>query len=157
MKLILPIVLALLGLGAGLAAGHFLRPPPEAGGDSSEKVAAVQPEKGEEGSPSEFIQLDKQFVVPLVETERVNGLVLLSLSLEVEPGMAETVFEREPKIRDRLLQAMFLHARSGGFGGEFTAGPAMADLRGSLRESARDVAGTAVRDVLVTDILRQDL
>lgn len=67
------------------------------------------------------------------------------------------MFEREPKLRDAFLQAMFLHAQSGGFDGAFIAPGPMADLRGALRMAARDVIGPAVHDVLVTEIARQDL
>jgi hypothetical protein len=92
-----------------------------------------------------------------VHEERVEGLMILSLSVEVDEGLSDEVYTREPKLRDRFLQALFRHAQSGAFDGVFTAGPAMRDLRGSLLEEARSVLGPIVHDVLVTDILRQDV
>ncbi|MGM0585696.1 MAG: flagellar basal body-associated FliL family protein [Pseudomonadota bacterium] len=180
MKLLVPLLLALLGLAGGLAAGHALRPapPPETAGAEApapdDASAAETPAPPQTAGPVEphpdapppphdpevrrdYVELDRQFVVPLVQGERVEGLMILSLSVEVEEGLSDEVFTREPKLRDRFLRALFRHAQSGAFDGVFTAGPAMRDLRGSLLEEARSVLGPIVHDVLVTDILRQEV
>jgi hypothetical protein len=83
-------------------------------------------------------------------------MVVLSLSLEVAPGSTEAVYEREPKLRDALLQVLFDHANVGGFSGSFTDGSNLILLRTSLKEASALVLGTIVRDVLITDIARQD-
>ena len=168
MKLLIPLVLALAGLGGGLAAGHFLRPPSLAEGAEPQMAAAAPPTPARapltEDLPVydptlklEYVQLDRQFVVPLVGRDVVGALMIVSLSLEVEAGFGEEVHLREPKLRDMFLQVMFRHAQSGAFDGPFTSGPAMHDLRGSLLEAAQSVMGPLVRTVLVTDIVRQDL
>ncbi len=162
MRKLLPIVLAFIGLGAGAAAGHFLRPAGDAlaadsgelaggHGSSASDVASVTP------AQVEYVRLDKQFIVPLARDDRIVGMVLMTLAIEADPGSSDLVFQREPKLRDLFLQAMFLHAQSGGFAGAFTASSPMADLRGALRKAARDVIGPAAHDVLVTEIARQDL
>lgn len=110
-----------------------------------------------EVSGVQYVKLSKQFVVPVVADEKVAALVVMSLSIEIDASMMETVFLVEPKLRDALLRVMFLHANSGGFDGQFTGGEPMRDLRGSLREAARRVLGDSVSAVLVTDILRQDV
>ncbi len=159
MRKLLPILLAFIGLAAGSAAGHFLRPEAEIGaGEETETGghgAAVEAHAAPE--QAEYVQLDKQFVVPLVEDDRIVGMVLMTLAIEADPGSSDLVFEREPKLRDAFLQAMFLHAQSGCFAGASTASAPMADLRGALRKAARDVIGPAAHDVLVTEIARQDL
>jgi hypothetical protein len=174
MKLLLPLLIALLGLAGGLAAGHVLRPSPgqqaqtaEAGAAKETTAAATElrpetlpgapPERYDPKERRDYVPIDRQFLVPLVENDAVAAMMILSLTLEMEPGTRDAVFEREPKLRDRFLQVMFRHAQSGAFAGVFTAGPPMRDLRGSLLEAARGVLGPAVHDVLVTDILRQDL
>jgi hypothetical protein len=152
-KILLPIILGLSGLSGGLLAGHMLRTPdPLAALDASAVEAAPTPP-----ASSDFVPLEKQFIVPVVEDSQVGSLIVVSLSLEVEDGAAAAVGENEPKLRDRFLSAMFQHAESGAFSGVFTSGPAMADLRGALLEAAREVIGPVVRDVLLTDIFRQDL
>jgi flagellar protein FliL len=165
-----PILLALLGLGGGIGAGVFLRPPPEpdehaeteegehAEGEAKEAGAEEgEPEEGgaEEGGP-EYVKMNNQFIVPVVEKGRVAAMVVLSLSIEVEPGNTEAVYQREPKLRDVFLQVLFDHANVGGFSGSFTDGSNLVVLRTSLRESAVEVLGDALRDVLITDIARQD-
>ena len=106
-----------------------------------------------------YVKLDSQFVVPVIEDGRTISLVVLALSLEVEPGAGarEAVFAREPKLRDALLRVMFDHANAGGFSGGFTAEARIEGLRDALRESARAVLGPGLRDVLILDIARQEV
>lgn len=172
------MLLALAGLGGGVGAGLFLRPAAEAGdhaaadeaghaaeppatedahGDSAAKKGhgSVDPSDHAEGGP-EYVKMNNQFVVPVVEDGRVDALVVLSLSLEVASGNTEAVYLREPKLRDAFLQVMFDHANVGGFSGSFTDGSNLIVLRTSLKEAAAMILGTTVRDVLITDIARQD-
>jgi hypothetical protein len=159
-----PLLLALLGLGGGVAAGLYLRPSPqETTEDMSAETGADGPLKTEgaaspieDGSAPDYVKLNNQFVIPVVQKGRVAALVVLSLSIEVASGQSETVYQREPKLRDALLQVMFDHANVGGFSGSFTDAANLVVLRNNLREAATMVLGTVVRDVLITDIARQD-
>lgn len=163
MKKLIPLLLALIGTGAGVGAGIYLKPEPaetEAAhpcGEVEEVVAAkpAKDEKGEGGT--EFVKMNNQFVVPVVVGERVRALVVMSLSLEVPGGQVEAVFSREPKLRDAFLQVLFDHANVGGFEGSFTRAGNLDILRTSLREAATKVMAGYVRDVLITDIARQDM
>ena len=92
----------------------------------------------------------------VVVAERVVALVILSLTVAVTTGSREAVFATEPKLRDSFLQVLFDHANAGGFDGAFTQTGRMAQLRKALLEPARVVLGDAVKDVLITDIVRQD-
>jgi hypothetical protein len=82
--------------------------------------------------------------------------VVLTLTIEVESGENELVYDREPRLRDALLRVMFSHANVGGFDGSFTAVESMTPLREGLREAARQVLGAVAHDVLIMDIVRQD-
>jgi hypothetical protein len=150
MRKLLPLVLALIGLGVGGGAGMALRPPPPDAAETPE-VPPTEP-----ATPPEYVRLSNQFVVPVVEGGRVSAMVILSLSLEVIPGSTEGVFAREPKLRDALLQVLFDHANAGGFRGSFTDGANLVILRQALREAAARVLGDRVTDVLIADIVRQD-
>ena len=173
MKLLVPLVIALVGLGAGVGAGIALKPAPEehAGAEAAcehppcEDAAPDPFAAGGHDRPGEdvelaYVPLQKPFVVPVFDGEKVVAMVVLSLSVEVpadhEPeAMVEAI---EPRLRDGLLKAMFLHANSDGFNGTFTTGRKIEDLKASLLASARQVMGRdAVFDVLITDIARQDL
>jgi hypothetical protein len=160
---LLPITLALAGLGGGVAAGWFLRPehvPPNSTNETQDPDSVLEegPDvtASEEAVEPEYVKLNNQFIVPVVEQGRVSAMVVLSLSLEVATGSTETVYDREPKLRDVFLQVLFDHANVGGFSGSFTDGANLVVLRNSLKEAAGLVLGTAVKDVLITDIARQD-
>jgi hypothetical protein len=171
---LLPVLLALLGLGIGLGAGFALRPgaapaahdaaPVEdAGGHGAEADPhAPAPEAGAhgdaaaEGAAQEYVKLTNQFVVPLLEGGKVSAMVILSLSVEVKTGQTADVYTKEPKLRDSFLQVMFNHANAGGFDGPFTDSANMIALRRALLESARQTLGESAQDVLITDIVRQD-
>lgn len=161
---ILPLLLALAGLGGGVAAGLLLRPAEDAAhanpeaADPDAPAEEAQPEAGhaEGEAVPEYVKMNNQFVVPVVEGGRVSAMVVLSLSLEVGTGSTEAVYTREPKLRDAFLQVLFDHANVGGFGGSFTDGANLIPLRTSLKEAAALIIGDAIRDVLITDIARQD-
>ena len=155
---LIPVLLALIGLGAGVGAGLFLRPAPEEHAPA-EDAAAVETHATEEADPEavpEYVKLNNQFVVPVMDGGKVISMVILSLSLEVETGTSEQVYAREPKLRDAFLQVLFDHANAGGFQGSFTDGANLVLLRRALMETAAGVLGEVVKDVLISDIARQD-
>lgn len=165
---ILPILLALIGLGAGIGGGIALRPNPEdqtlltpcgEDGDSHTTVSEAEQsgnvETDQQNSP-DYVKLNNQFVVPVVQDGSVTALVVMSLSLELNSGGPELVYQREPKLRDALLQVLFDHANAGGFDGNFTSGRNMEALRRALRESAINTLGPEVSDVLIVDVVRQE-
>lgn len=152
MRKLLPLLLALIGLGIGAAAGHYTRPAvTETDEAAQEGALAIPPE-----AQPDYVKLNNQFIVPVVEGGRVASMVVLSLSLEVAAGKSEMIYAREPKLRDALLQVLFDHANTGGFRGSFTDGSNLIQLRQALREQAIAVVGPEVRDLLITDIARQD-
>lgn len=182
MKMLIPVILAIFGLVGGVAAGHFMKPPAEMaeGGhadpahpapmaadhddghgdpppEDPSAIPVAADHDPEESEKYEYIALDKQFVVPLVNESRVHAMIVVSLSLEATIDGVDMVHRRSPKLRDVFLQVLFRHAHSGGFDGVFTGGQVMADMRAGLRDAAKGVLGDAVHDVLVTDIVRQDM
>ena len=159
MKKLFPVFLALIGLGIGLGAGVFLRPAPEETAQDPGAAGHAAPAPEAEVDPEtlpEYVKLNNQFVVPVLQDGRVTSMVIMALSLEVKMGAAEQVYSREPKVRDALLQVMFDHANAGGFEGAFTDGANLVFLRTALLEAAKSTLGDDVMDVLISDIARQD-
>lgn len=168
---LLPILLAIIGLGAGVGAGLALRPAPELAAndgtcpcDCAALTAALEEaglspdgETPQAQESSDYVKLNNQFVVPIVKAERIAAMVVLSISLEVPPGGSEAIYKREPKLRDMFLQVLFDHANSGGFDGAFTDGLKMDPLRTALLETSRQELGNSIRSVLITDVARQDM
>lgn len=161
---LIPIILALVGLGIGAGAGMMLQPDPKPAatnpcGDVDLEKHANPKEKMADKTPTdtEFVKINNQFVVPAVADGRVASLVVLSLNIEVDLGEREAVYKREPKLRDEFLQVMFNHANTGGFDGVFTQSSRLDPLRAALLEVARSILGNRAKDVLVTNIVRQDM
>lgn len=170
MKFLVPLIFAFAGIGAGVGAGIVLKPAPEAvtesegeqvaeGAEATPAKEAPKKSAKEEAVPTtEFVKLNNHFIVPILSDSRVQSMVVLGLDLEVSVGQGDTARQLEPKIRDALLSVMFDHANAGGFSGRFTSGTSMDSLRSSLREAARKAIGSdALKDVLITDIVRQDV
>lgn len=158
---ILPILLIILGVAAGGAAGLVLRPAPPAPSpeemkDAEEMVKDVKPKEMSKGATPAFVKLTNQFIVPIVAEEDVSALVVLSITLETSADATESLYNLEPKIRDTSLRVLFDHAYAGGFDGHFTAPPKLDTLRRSLLEAIGPISGGTVTDVLITDIVRQD-
>ncbi|MDJ0825803.1 MAG: flagellar basal body-associated FliL family protein [Rhodobacter sp.] len=164
MAKLFPILIALVGLAGGLGAGLALRPEPAAMPEMAEgnpcgdvaDAPAKPKDDTDENTTHDYVKLNNQFVVPIVDEGRVGSLVVMALSLEVPTGQTELVYDREPKLRDAFLQVMFDHANAGGFKGAFTSSSRMAVLRNALREVAQKTLGPAVSDVLIIDFVRQD-
>jgi flagellar FliL protein len=161
-KLIIPVALALVGLGGGVTAGILLKPTPEPAEPCDPETAECDPPPEDAAIHDlmidfEYVRLDGQFIVPIMEGDRVRAMVVLSLTIEAEAGLESDITAIQPKIRDAFLQVLFNHAQSGGFSGPFTTGQPMRDLRGALRARAQELLGPKAKGVLVTDIVRQDL
>jgi len=168
MNKILPVLLLLAGIGAGIGAGIMLKPETsdmvsnDPGIEASEHAAQddnydTSQDSQDQSDMPEYVELNNQFVVPVVRDDRVDSLVVVSLGVEVDPGAETDVYRREPKLRDVLLQVLFDHANVGGFHGRFTDGNTMDTLRVALTEAAQSVVGQTVRGVVITDIARQDV
>ncbi|SMX47412.1 flagellar basal body-associated FliL family protein [Actibacterium lipolyticum] len=156
---LVPVLLGVVGLALGAGAGHMMKPTvvDEAKEEATDTTQEKKPaKKDDENEAAEFVKLNNQFIVPVVENGRVAALVVISLSLEVTYGARAAVYEREPKIRDAFLRVLFDHANAGGFMGTFTNTTTMDSLRIALRETAQKVLGPDVTDVLIIDLVRQD-
>jgi len=164
-KKIFPVLLVIIGISGGVGAGLTLKPhdtemiDSQSCGPSGGKNLHANESRDESNITSaenEFVKLNNQFVIPVVLKDKVEALVVMSLSVEVSSGTAETVYRREPKLRDAFLQVLFDHANMGGFQGEFTDTNKLDVLRASLLEVAHSVLGADVAGILITDIARQD-
>lgn len=164
---ILPLVLMMVGTGAGLGAGIYLRPAPDSLPAAATDAHADATEtkdmhaKEEDADPHDanvqYIKMNNQFVVPVVKDKEVAALVVLALSLEVPENQQDSVYRHEPKLRDSFLQVLFDHANVGGFDGAFTSARNLGALRKALTEMAqKDMGKDTIQNVLITEIARQD-
>ncbi|SFB05385.1 hypothetical protein SAMN05421688_2593 [Poseidonocella pacifica] len=166
MKKLLPILLAIIGIGSGVGAGIMLKPSHEPVvaenpcespefPDEVHEAVATEPEEAPQGV--EYAEMSNQFIVPVVLNDKVTSMVVMTLSIEVPEGMSEEIYAREPKLRDKFLQIMFDYANMGGFKGNFTAASTLEPLRAMLITQAKRLLPGVASDVLILDIIRQDI
>lgn len=166
-KKLLPILIATVGIAGGLGAGFFLRPAPEpaevaeteANPEAPSHVTETEmpPIAAEATGDLDYLELEDQFVVPVVTDGKMQSLVLITLALETKPEAQEMIVESMPRLRGALLQVMFDYANIGGFDGPFTNSSRLERLRRNFFEVATSVFGQDVTDVLILEITRQDV
>lgn len=158
-KLFIPLLLGLLGGGAGVAAALFM---PEAAKDHTEmpdahKEVAHEAEAHDGGIVAEtYVKMPNQFIVPIVHDGAVRGMAVLSLSIGLTKDGEKNFKKKEPKLQGELLQVLFDFANAGAFDGAYTSGDKMQVLRQALLKKAKYVAGKDVGDLIINEILRQD-
>lgn len=178
---LIPLLIALTGLAGGLGVG-FIMQPSEEDLAHSEAVEGETHEEGQEeeghageapvcpptdaaghslppapDAPADFVKLANQFVVPVVVENDVDAMVVVTLSLEVEQGSQQEIYNMEPKLRDAFLRVLFDHANMGGFKGNFLNHLGLEALRTALRETGQKTAGPILYNVLIVDMVKQAL
>ncbi|WP_151718875.1 flagellar basal body-associated FliL family protein [Gemmobacter serpentinus] len=155
-NLIMLILVVLLVAGSGVAAGYFLRPPPDATAMADPDVDPGDETSDDPSETDEYAKMSNPFIIPLIEGARIESIVVISLAIEAKAGSIATVYDMEPKLRDAFLSVMFDHANTGGFRGAFTDGQNLERLRRQLRDVAVKLMPDTVKNVLITDIGRRD-
>jgi flagellar basal body-associated protein FliL len=158
MKKLLPVLIALIGLGGGVFGGAMLKPAPEmtehADAKGHDKAKDADAEHGEEHAEEEFVyaNLKKPFFVPVAQPGQRNMIVRLDIHLEVPEALSEKVTMQEPKLRDAFLRTVMNFSHEGGFA-RVKGGEGFIILRDDLLLSARAVLGQDVKNVLIGEIL----
>ena len=159
MKKLLPVLLAVIGLGGGAVAGAMLKPAPAPVEAEVEDHAALKAKEAEavaEGADEAFayVALDKPFFAP-VSHGSTNALVRIDLHIELPEDGREAVSRHEPKLRDAFLRTVMDFSERGGFA-RIRAADGFDILRDDLLLSARKVLGPSVRNVLIGEILTRN-
>ncbi len=181
LKKLIPVFAILLAAIGGLFGGDMLRPKgdgdaghaasegeghgegatPEAQaeaaeGHGAEAAGKKAAEAGQEAVATAFFRFPSQFFVPVMHGDRLDGMMVLTLTVEMPADQQEAIFKQEFRLRDAFLRSLLIHANTGGFDGNYTIEPRMRRLRESLMKTAVEVTGGIVTDVLIEDIARQD-
>lgn len=120
--------------------------------EPSEEGSEGGEEEAEGESASAWFSFPSQFFVPLVQRGEIDGMMVLTLTIETSSADLALVSEMEHRLRDALLRVLIIHANTGGFMGNYTDAPKLDRLREALLKAAVEAAGPAVRAVLVEDI-----
>ena len=174
MKQILPIVITLVAVaGAGFAAltikGGPATPPEAAdghgggGGHGDGHGGGVKKVKGHGdghggggGSGYGYFNFRRNFIVPVIGKERVQALVLISVSIEMPEDKIEEVQTREPNIRDAFMKALLAMSYEGVFNQDITNPDVYNEIQKRLYETAKVSVDKDVKSILLVDFARQD-
>ena len=178
---IVSLLLQVVGVGAGVYLGLWLKAgspdAPNAGSEEStqttEKTKAANAkadEKKEKNNKKDghgedsgdngdlaFMKFSRQFIVPVVQSNGVNALVMLDINLEVSPSATDIAYAQEPKVRDALLSTLLQLSTEGAFNARFTDQGNMDAVRGRLLQAAKTVLHEDVHEVLILSIARQNI
>lgn len=182
---IVSTVLQVAGVSAGAVLGLWLKHASDAGpaspddanhgnaqeshdggkadhGDDKKKAKKEKPHGGHDGggdddSKSAFLKFSRQFIVPIVNVNGVNSLVVLDINLEVAPAISQSAYTREPKLRDALLRTLLNLSNSGAFNDQFIRQENLDAVREKLLGAAKTILHDDVTDVLILSISRQDI
>lgn len=182
MKKILVLLIPVLALVGGVAAGEMLRPgapatdQAEAPADNADQIAPSSPEAEKEDYESEkpaddyaattdekggataaagWFTFPTQFFVPLMRNGDMGAVMILTLSIETSESDLAAMEQQEHRLRDALLRELLIHANTGGFDGNFTAEARLAPLRERLHKAAQAGTDLPVKAILIEDIARQ--
>lgn len=183
MKMLLPILLAVIGIAVGGAVGYAFKPAPE----PTEEHAADSAEHGEkddhgaekghgddkhkghgdakggalgeklsEATDSAYVALSRKLIVPFTRENGKKAFVAIDITLEMAPEDSGRATEHEPKILDAFLRTLVSFAATGAFDDHAAASHTLRELNSELLKAARAVLGESVREVLISNLLTQD-
>lgn len=109
-----------------------------------------------DSSRNTFVKFSRQFIVPIVQKNGTNALVVLDINLEVSPAAAEKAYAQEPKVRDALLSTLLELSSEGAFSAAYTDQENMTAIRARLLESAHLILNDEVHEVLILSLARQN-
>ncbi|WP_300394434.1 flagellar basal body-associated FliL family protein [Henriciella sp.] len=140
--------------------GHGDKPKKDAHGD--DKKGHGSKAKGGHGSASgegvpTYYKFSREFVVPIVGTERVKSLVILNLNLEVDESASQDLFSREPALRDNIMTALISLSADDEIFNSLNSIEHYETIRSMILANLQNSFGEGVKNVLILDMARQDL
>ncbi|MFN4183320.1 MAG: flagellar basal body-associated FliL family protein [Hyphomonas sp.] len=109
-------------------------------------------------SGSAYFKFSREFVVPIIQHEKVVSLVILNINIESDAASSDKLFSQEPVVRDVVMTTLIEISGDGRTFQSMTSIENYETLRslilGALQKKFPDIG---IRNVLILDIARQDL
>lgn len=157
MKKLLALFLVLAAGVGGIYGGQALKPAEDdAEAHARADLAEPLPTTESQDAAYEYVKFSRQFILPVVESSKIKSLIVADIQLEVTSGSTEYTFSRAPKLRAAFLQVLYRHAHTGSLKQSILTDRTLRELREDLLKVARPILGDRIRDILITDLLRQD-
>ncbi|MEM6973000.1 MAG: flagellar basal body-associated FliL family protein [Pseudomonadota bacterium] len=172
---ILPVLLVAVGAVTGAVVAEQTMSPPEEGAVAAEGGAEAPTEaqpsvdaeltadgdgdgEGETaGSETVVVELDRPLIVPIVTDRMRQGVLFLSIALELPAEASEMVRAAEPQLRDGFLRVLISLAAGGTFQNGVTDPAVLERMRTVLEERAVRVLPVDDVDILVTEVVKRPL
>lgn len=162
LRILVPVILAVVGLVGGGVVGATLKPKPEMVDEDptmEEDLVTIDEiyATGSAAAPdSEYVELSRKLIVPITRGDGRQAYLAIDLHLEMNPGGATLAGTHEPKIRDGFLRTLVAFSATGAFDDHVHANAVLDELGRELLKTARGVLGDEVRNVLIGDLIVQD-
>lgn len=185
MKLIAPALIAGLFGAAGGAAAVYLKSGSGAAAEHSAVVAGedghgaadtddghgakAKKEKdshgakkgghGDSGSGDEpsYYRFSREFVVPIIDDDRVRSLVILNLNLQVSASASQNLFSKEPALRDNIMTTLIALSGDDTVFNSLNNIDHYETIRSMILANLQDSFSNDIENVLILDMARQDL
>ena len=185
MKQLFPVLIAAVCIAAGSYGGYMLKPSSvssakpasqveDTGSHGDTKKDSESPVKkadshgastGGHGSEAgagdsgdvTYYKFTREFVVPMVEDERVRSLVILNINLEIDTSISQELFSKEPVLRDNIMTTLIKLSSGGRTLYSITEVENYETLRSTILANLRNEVPHGIHNVLILDMARQDL
>ena len=111
---------------------------------------------GSSGNVSYF-RFSREFVVPVLEDDRVASLVILNINLEVDSSISASLFSQEPKLRDNIMSTLIALSGDGDTFRNITQVESYESVRSMVLMNLKSVVPNGIENVLIVDMAKQDL
>ena len=136
----------------GSEAGH--------GGGGHGAPAASSGGHGASGGSSgnvSYYRFSREFVVPILDGDRVASLVILNINLEVDNAISSQLFSQEPKLRDNIMSTLIALSSDGDTFQNITRVESYESVRSMVLMNLKNVVPHGIENVLIVDMAKQDL
>lgn len=163
-NIITPIIVIIAAIGGSFIA-NMLKPAPaaavEAGGDDhAEDSHDAGHGDDDYDKPSDsdnaFFDFSREFVIPLLSDGQVTSLVIINISLEVDPSLSSKLFGMEPKLRDNIMTSLISLTNDDKTFQELTTVRNYETIRSYVLSKLRESVSSEIINVLIMDIAKQD-
>ncbi|GAB5459090.1 MAG: flagellar basal body-associated FliL family protein [Henriciella sp.] len=182
---LIPMVIVVVGAAGGTFGGQMLKSPApsqaavehedkadhKSDDDYGEKKSSYdKADKADKGHSSDkgkksgygsgdaaYHNFSREFVVPVMQGDRVKSLVILNISLEADESISSKLFSQEPKLRDNIMTTLIQLSSGTDVFENLTDAESYETIRTMVLKNLDSVISTGIHNVLILDVGKQDV
>lgn len=109
--------------------------------------------KSSDSGQYRVVKLTRPFVIPVGDTLRTQGMVVVSFNIEMPSKVANDADEHKELIRDRIIRVLMQLSHEGAFSNG-VSDPAVADrIKAVVYETLSTIYPEGVREVFIQDLV----